>query len=842
MSQSPIRAADFISNIGIEAQINYTDSAYANIGNVVSDLKYLGINLVRAATVNSAGSLQGQQHLATAADAGIRFDFVMNGNKAVTDQVAQLAAFQAKHPGSVYAVEGPNEIDHTPITYNGLTGGAAAVSFQNDLYSSVRAQSILNGTQVYSFSLGSGATPTGGYNETALHPYARNGSQPYATLANELKLSPASATNVFSETGYSTLPSWQSGVDQTTQAKYLLNTVFDSMKLGVQTTYLYSLLDAYADPSNTNSENHYGLFNLDNSPKTAATAIHNLTTILSDTGSSATTFTTSALNYSVANMPTTGSSEMLEKSSGAYDIVLWNEPTIWNATSHSEVQATTVHETVNLGATYGTVKIYDPMTGTTAIQQLSNVSSLTVGILDHPVIIEVSNPVVSTPVTPPASDPVVSTPVTPPVSDPVVSTPVTPPVQSASPTPPATVSSPPVVTTPSVINGTVGNNTLNGTSGADTIHGLGGNDVIHAGAGDDLIDIGAGKSAVDGGDGFDTLSFANATSGIRIRLGTLGYQAVNDKITVNPTNIEAVVGSAFNDTFVGSSHDDHMSGGAGNDSFTSGGGHDVIDGGTGIDTLSFDGVTHGVTLSLASQAVQALDSTWSIQVSNVETVTGSAYADVLTANDTGSTLNGGGGNDMLIGGAGNDHFVGGGGEDTVSYANAKAAVTVSLLATSAQQTGGAGIDTLSAIEDLIGSSFNDTLFGDKNANKIDGGAGNDVIKGAGGADTLTGGAGADHFVYAALSDSTLSAYDTITDFSHADGDKIDLSALDANSKVKGVNSFSLVDHFTGVAGQLEVVSQNGGYFVEGDVDGDGHADLAIFVHSNTKLIASDFVL
>jgi Ca2+-binding RTX toxin-like protein len=104
--------------------------------------------------------------------------------------------------------------------------------------------------------------------------------------------------------------------------------------------------------------------------------------------------------------------------------------------------------------------------------------------------------------------------------------------------------------------------------------------------------------------------------------------------------------------------------------------------------------------------------------------------------------NGLGDNDILEGGAGNNRLDGGAGLDTASYANAGSAVTVSIVA-GAQNTVGAGTDTLVSIENLTGSAFDDTLNGDANANVLTGGAGADTLNGNDGADTLDGGLGVD---------------------------------------------------------------------------------------------------
>ena len=154
------------------------------------------------------------------------------------------------------------------------------------------------------------------------------------------------------------------------------------------------------------------------------------------------------------------------------------------------------------------------------------------------------------------------------------------------------------------------------------------------------------------------------------------------------------------------------------------------------------------------------------------------------------------GNDFLQGGAGDDYLDGGAGFDFVSYASGSA-VTVNLGGGGAAG-GTAGSDTISGVEAVLGSGYNDWLVGDAGGNYMDGlsgddtlvgGAGNDALLGGTGTDSLEGGAGNDALIGGAGADSfkwSLSdagsagtpAVDTLSDFDNvASSDKLDLKDL-----------------------------------------------------------------
>ena len=122
-----------------------------------------------------------------------------------------------------------------------------------------------------------------------------------------------------------------------------------------------------------------------------------------------------------------------------------------------------------------------------------------------------------------------------------------------------------------------------------------------------------------------------------------------------------------------------------------------------------------------------------------------------------------------------------------------------------------------------------------------GGAGNDSLAGGIGKDTMTGSAGADKFDFNLITESVRGVNsDVILDFVRAQGDKIDLSTIDADiDGTVGNQAFAFIGAgaFTGADGQLRCSDG----IVQGDTNGDKIADLEIKVNLAT-LIATDFIL
>ncbi|WP_202679954.1 calcium-binding protein [Skermanella mucosa] len=250
-----------------------------------------------------------------------------------------------------------------------------------------------------------------------------------------------------------------------------------------------------------------------------------------------------------------------------------------------------------------------------------------------------------------------------------------------------------------------------------------------------------------GGTGTDTLDYGWTASAVVVdlALGKSSGGGGNDRFG----GIENVKGSAHADRIVGSSGDNVLSGGAGDDSLSGGNGADRLVGGTGRDTLRGDG-----------------------------------------------------GDDWLEGGQGNDVLDGGTGFDTVDYSDAPGAVAVDLNAGTA--TGADGTDTLTSIEAVAGSAFDDTLIGNWAVNFLAGNAGNDVLRGSGGDDWLSGGAGNDILDGGTGADRMLGGAGDDTFHVDNAGDKVEENAGEGIDIVYSSISWTLGAHienltFTGYA-------------------------------------------
>jgi len=308
-----------------------------------------------------------------------------------------------------------------------------------------------------------------------------------------------------------------------------------------------------------------------------------------------------------------------------------------------------------------------------------------------------------------------------------------------------------VSTGPQVLNdGHGGQDTLigieyvSGTEFADSFKGsvdnqglFGRTESFGGGKGNDTLDGGAG--------GYDEAAFTNDPAGVvvNLALGTATDGWGNNDTLIS---IEGIEGSRYNDRITGSEVDNWLDGREGDD---------TLDGGAGSDWAEYNNANglEGVQVDLlagTAKGSQGNDTLISIENAQGTTfndqlrgsnganaLSGMAGDDTLDGLDGNDTMLGGEGNDWFMGGAGNDSMDGGSGSDGINYGGMATSGIVADLVAGTISDGQGGVDQVSKIEFLHGTSF---------ADRITLGTSNGYVFARAGNDTLVGGAGDQNFM------------------------------------------------------------------------------------------------
>jgi hypothetical protein len=402
-----VSADEFLSSLGVNTHVDQGASGASYIG----PLRYLGVRNIR-----DAGRHFPQVQLINR-ETGVRLDLICGA-----DLEGSLATARAlASTGALLALEGPNEPNNFPITYEGLSGGgtrswAPVARFQADLYRAVKSDPLLKAFPVFAVSeagaeidnvglqflripAGAGTTfPEGTAYADYANPHnyvatnrkiyidnqAWNAADPtlngpWDGLFVEYGITWRGHFQGYSKLQLSTLPrvttetGWDTMKDiggEKTQGTVLINTYLAQFKRGWRYTFIYQLRDGEGGDGNQ------GIFNSNSTPKLAATYIHNLTAILADNRPIP---LPGMLNYSIIDQPATVHDLLVQKSDGTFELIIWNE----NVRGSDEV-------TINFDRVFATIKVYDVSIGTRPTKLLNRSKSMTLRLNDHALIVEIA--------------------------------------------------------------------------------------------------------------------------------------------------------------------------------------------------------------------------------------------------------------------------------------------------------------------------------------------------------------------------------------------------------------------------------------------------------------------
>jgi len=390
----PLRAQVVRESVGVNTHIRYTDGAYAHIPDVIRALDYLDVRHVRDSIPRIApgGGLPLAKYI-WMNKAGIRFNLIIGGGVYdPANAITGLERLEAARPGAIETIEGFNEVNNEPVTYQGETNLESAIAAHKETVRRLRAHPTLSDIPILDLTgldIPEALDGRGDYHNT--HVYAQNGDQPGKWMGKEQWTD--GKPWVITEFGYASNPQsgWLViGVGEDGQAKGVLNGILDAVQNGASRIYLYELLDEKPDPKGENMEMHFGLFTYANKPKPAAKALRNLLRIVADPDAAALTFTPHPLDLKIGGAPETLRVLTIQKASGETQILLWNEATFWDREHGRPVENAPAPVKVTLPAGQGVRALYDPLRQEKAVRFFNGEDELTVDVPDYPVIVEIA--------------------------------------------------------------------------------------------------------------------------------------------------------------------------------------------------------------------------------------------------------------------------------------------------------------------------------------------------------------------------------------------------------------------------------------------------------------------
>jgi hypothetical protein len=405
-------ASAFVDSIGVGTHANYDNTAYGDYeGKFKPSLLYLGVRHIRDGFADDDFVLKPYRDLHSY---GIKVTGVVPYE---TPSMPALIAMIKTQRDVLQAVEGPNETDlFTQFSYMGQKFPEGTVAFMKDFYSAVKNDMQLKDLPVLQTTLAFPDAQAGKNTRADLlgdlsayadygnsHNYFSFGDSPGDIIEQDhlplnSKITPGKPM-MSTEGGYQmgdadgykgTYNDGQSApFSEDIHGRYILRYVLEQYRLGYKRSFIYELFDS--------DQPQWGLFRADGTPRPAAYGIQSMIKLLNEESWdklakvwSALSFTPATLNYTLSSLPDSVHTLLLQKSSGAFYLILWNEVKNWNVATGKPVYTTLVPLTLRINQSVNSVRTFLPLTSGTAATQIFNTDSVQLNVPDHPLIVEVT--------------------------------------------------------------------------------------------------------------------------------------------------------------------------------------------------------------------------------------------------------------------------------------------------------------------------------------------------------------------------------------------------------------------------------------------------------------------
>jgi hypothetical protein len=412
LGQAARPVESFVDSIGVNTHLNYTDTVYGDFRGIVQpSLAYLRVRHIRDALADDDQVLRRYRDLH---QRGVELTGLAPYE--VTSMPSLVANIKTQRE-LLEAVEGPNETDEfVQFTYKGQRFPHGTRAFMKDFYRAVNDDPTVESLPVLQTSLAfpaqdgenpSRASQLGDLSSFAdygnSHNYFEFGAPPSDRIATHHLPANRSITPgkpmVSSEGGYQMgngdgyKGGWEDGLsapfDEGVHGRYILRYLFEQYRLGYRRSFVYELIDS--------DTAQWGLFRSDGTPRPAAIGVRAVIELLQE-GTwnrttkrwTAPTFTAGNLDYSLTNVPSSVHRMLLQKSTGVFLLVLWNDVNNWDRSTGKPVWSTPISATLRVNGGPHRVRTFLPLTHGTFPTSSNDSDTMQLQITDHPLIVEIT--------------------------------------------------------------------------------------------------------------------------------------------------------------------------------------------------------------------------------------------------------------------------------------------------------------------------------------------------------------------------------------------------------------------------------------------------------------------